>query len=148
SLKAAEASYERQKDLIGRQVSTQAQYDQALASRDSAQSTLDQAKVNTNLAVINNDYAHVAAPFHGVVTAREVWVGEYVGGSGPPTQLATIVQLDPIWVNFTASERDVLRVRDLLYKRNQRASDLLGTEVDVALQTDTGYPHKGKLDYI
>jgi RND family efflux transporter MFP subunit len=149
SLKASEAAYERQKDLISRQVSTQAQYDQALASRDSAQSNLDQAKVNTNLAVINNDYAHVSAPFDGVVTARQVSVGEYVGGSGSaPTVLATIVQLDPIWVNFTASERDVLRVRDMLYKRHQRAADLIGTEVDVGLQTDTGYPHKGKLDYI
>jgi RND family efflux transporter MFP subunit len=149
SLKASEAAFERQKDLISRQVSTQAQYDQALASRDSAQSNLDQAKVNTQLAVINNDYAHVSAPFDGVVTARQVSIGEYVGGTGSaPTVLATIVQLDPIWVNFTASERDVLRVRDLLYKRGQRAQDLLGTEVDVALQTDTGYPHKGKLDYI
>lgn len=149
SLKASEAAYERQKDLISRQVSTQAQYDQALASRDSAQSNLDQAKVNTQLAVINNDYAHVAAPFDGVVTARQVSIGEYVGGTGAaPTVLATIVQLDPIWVNFTASERDVLRVRDMLYKRHQRAADLIGTEVDVGLQTDTGYPHKGKLDYI
>jgi RND family efflux transporter MFP subunit len=58
------------------------------------------------------------------------------------------VQLDPIYVSFNASERDVLHVRDMLYKRGQRAADLLGTEVDVALQTDTGYPHKGKLDYI
>jgi RND family efflux transporter MFP subunit len=148
TLKQAEAAYERQKDLISRQVSTQAQYDQALASRDSAQSNLDQAKVNSQLAVINNDYAHVSAPFDGVVTARQVSIGQYVGGSGTPTVLATIVQLDPIWVNFTASERDVLRVRDILYQRGERAVDLLGTEVDVALQTDTGYPHKGKLDYI
>jgi RND family efflux transporter MFP subunit len=42
----------------------------------------------------------------------------------------------------------VLHVRDMLYKRNQRAANLIGTEADVGLQTDTGYPHKGKLDYI
>ena len=62
--------------------------------------------------------------------------------------LATIVQLDPIWVSFSASERDVLHVRDMLYRRGQRAANLLGAEVEVGLQTDTGYPHKGKLDYI
>src|SRR6185436_11078962 len=62
--------------------------------------------------------------------------------------LATIVQLDPIHVNFTASERDVLHVRDMLYRRGQKASDLLGTPIEVGLQTDAGYPHKGKLDYI
>ncbi len=62
--------------------------------------------------------------------------------------LATIVQLDPIYVNFTASERDVLHERDMLNKRNQKASDLIGTEVEVGLQTDAGYPNKGKLNYI
>ena len=51
-------------------------------------------------------------------------------------------------MNFNASERDVLRVRDMLYKRGQRAQDLLGTDIEVVLQTDQGYPHKGKLDYI
>jgi RND family efflux transporter MFP subunit len=89
----------------------------------------------------------VVAPFDGIVTARQVSVGELVGGGGGQV-LATIVQLDPIYVNFTASERDVLHVRDMLNKRGQKATDLLGTEVEIGLQTDKGYPHKGKLDYI
>jgi RND family efflux transporter MFP subunit len=62
--------------------------------------------------------------------------------------LATVVQLDPIHVNFNASERDVLQVRAMLDKRGQKANDLLGSEVEVGLQTDQGYPHKGKLNYI
>src|SRR5204863_8082257 len=45
-------------------------------------------------------------------------------------------------------ERDVLHVRDMLYKRGQRAVDLIGTPIEAGLQTDVGYPHKGKLDYI
>jgi RND family efflux transporter MFP subunit len=89
----------------------------------------------------------VVAPFDGIVSARQVSVGELVGGSGGQV-LATIVQLDPIWVNFTASERDVLHVRDMLQKRGEKATDLLGTIVEVGVQTDTGYPSKGKLDYI
>ena len=58
------------------------------------------------------------------------------------------MQLDPIYVNFNASERDVLRVRDMLNKRGEKAADLLGTAVEVGVQTDAGYPYKGKLDYI
>jgi len=42
----------------------------------------------------------------------------------------------------------VLRVRDMLVKRGQTAANMLGAEVDIALQTDQGFPHKGKLDYI
>ncbi len=53
----------------------------------------------------------MAAPFDGVVTARLVSVGEYVGANNTPTKLATIVQIDPIWVNFNISEQDVQRIR-------------------------------------
>jgi RND family efflux transporter MFP subunit len=147
SLKQAQAAYDRQKDLLSRQVSTQAQYDQALATRDSAQSTLDQAKVNTQLATINNDYAHVKAPFDGVVTARQVSVGEYVGGTATPTVLATIVQVDPIYVNFSISEQDVLRVREMMAKRGITPEDLRTAVVEIGLQNETGYPHRGHLDY-
>jgi RND family efflux transporter MFP subunit len=142
-----QADFERQQELVQRQAASKAAYDTSVANRDNAKAKLLQAQADAKQAQINLDYTKVVAPFDGVVTARQVSVGELVGSGGTQV-LATIVQLDPIYVNFTASERDVLHVRDMLYKRNQRAVDLIGTEADVGLQTDTGYPHKGKLDYI
>jgi RND family efflux transporter MFP subunit len=62
--------------------------------------------------------------------------------------LATIVQLDPIWVNFSASERDVLQVRAALASRGETTASLIGIPVEVGLQTEDGYPHPGKLDYV
>src|SRR5262245_37443895 len=111
NLKQLEAAYQRQADLLPRGTSTQANYDQALAARDSAQSTLDQSRINTQLAQLNYDYTQVTAPFDGYVTARQVSIGQYVGGTGTPTVLATIVQTDPIWATFNVSEHDVLRIR-------------------------------------
>jgi RND family efflux transporter MFP subunit len=142
-----QADFERQQELVQRQAASKAAYDTSVANRDNAKAKLLQAQADAKQAQINLDYTKVVAPFDGVVTARQVSVGELVGSGGTQV-LATIVQLDPIYVNFTASERDVLHVRDMLYKRNQRAANLIGTEADVGLQTDTGYPHKGKLDYI
>jgi RND family efflux transporter MFP subunit len=142
-----QADFERQQELVQRQAASKAAYDTSVANRDNAKAKVMQAQADTKQAQINLDYTKVVAPFDGVVTARQVSIGELVGSGGTQV-LATIVQLDPIYVNFTASERDVLHVRDMLYKRNQRAADLLGTEVDIGLQTDVGYPHKGKLDYI
>jgi len=141
------ADFERQQELVQRQAASKAAFDAATAKRDSDKARLLQAQADTKTAQINLDYTHVVAPFDGIVTARQVSIGELVGGSGTQV-LATIVQLDPIYVNFNASERDVLHVRDMLYKRGQKANDLLGTEVEVGLQTDAGYPHKGKLNYI
>jgi RND family efflux transporter MFP subunit len=147
TLTQAQAEFQRQADLITRQVSTQANYDKALAARDSAQADLQSAQANEQQAEINLGYTDVTAPFDGVVTARLVSLGQLVGASSPTT-LATIVQLDPIWVNFNASERDVLQVRATLANRGETTATLLGLPVEVALQNERGYPHHGKLDYI
>lgn len=142
-----QAEYDRQQELASRQVNTKAALDNATANRDSAKAKLLQAQADTKQAQINLDYTRVIAPFDGIVTARQVSIGELVGGSGAQV-LATIVQLNPIYVSFNVSERDVLRVRDILNKRGETAANLMGTPIEVGLQTDAGYPHKGKLNYI
>ena len=64
-----------------------------------------------------------------------------------PTQLATIVALDPIYVNFNVNEQDVLKVRAEARRRGMSAADLTRLPVQVGLQTEDGYPHAGNLDY-
>jgi RND family efflux transporter MFP subunit len=61
--------------------------------------------------------------------------------------LATIVQRDPVYVNFTINEQDVLRIRAEIARRGLSREDLRKVPVEVGLQTDTGYPHQGTLDY-
>jgi RND family efflux transporter MFP subunit len=147
TLKQAQAAFERQAELVTRQSATQANYDQALATRDASQSNLTQAEVNSRLAALNLDYAHVSAPFDGFVTARQVSVGQYVGASASPTLLATIIQNDPIYVNFSVTEQDVLRVRADMLRRGLTPDDLKKVPVEVGLQSESGYPHRGTLDY-
>jgi len=107
-----------------------------------------QTQAQTQTAEINLGYTTVSAPFDGVVTARKVSVGELVGGDHT-SELATIVQLDPIWVWFNLSERDVQRVRAQMAQSGVTVAELINqVPVEVGLQTDTGYPHKGKLDYV
>jgi RND family efflux transporter MFP subunit len=146
SLKQAEADFRRQSDLVQRQVVSQATLDTSTSARDNAQANLQQAQVNTRIAQVNYGYTHVAAPFDGIVSAHLVSVGELVGASSP-TQLATIVQLDPIYVNFNVNEQDVLRIREEARRRGMTASELRQLPIEVGLQTDSGFPHKGNLDY-
>ena len=146
SAKQADADFKRQSDLVQRQVVSQATLDSSTAARDNAQANLQQAQVNTRIAAVNYGYTNVTAPFDGIVSAHLVSVGELVGASSP-TQLATIVQLDPIYVNFNVNERDVLRIRAEARRRGMTPSDLTQLPVEVGLQTESGYPHKGKLDY-
>jgi RND family efflux transporter MFP subunit len=146
SLKQAEADFKRQQELVQRQAVSQATLDSSTATRDNAQANLLQAQVNTKIAAVNYGYTHVTAPFDGVVSAHLVSVGELVGASSP-TQLATIVALDPLYVNFNVNEQDVLRIREEARRRGMTPDDLRQLPVEVGLQTETGFPHKGKLDY-
>jgi RND family efflux transporter MFP subunit len=141
-----QAEYDRQVELAGRQVASKAALDNALANRDSARAKLKQAQVDTAQARINLRYTQVKAPFGGIVTARLVSIGELVGVNGP-TQLATIVSTDPIYVNFNVSEQDVLRIRGEMRERGLTPQDLKKVPVEVGLQNEQGYPHKGTLDY-
>lgn len=147
SLKQAESDFKRQADLVQRQAVSQATLDNSTSTRDNAQANLQQAQANTKIAQVNYGYTNVVAPFDGVVSAHLVSIGELVGAASP-TQLATIVALDPIYVNFTVNEQDVLRIREEAKRRGMTTSELRQLPVEVALQTESGYPHKGKLDYI
>jgi RND family efflux transporter MFP subunit len=147
SLKQAESDFKRQSDLVQRQAVSQATLDTSTSTRDNAQANLQQAQANTKIAAVNYGYTNVVAPFDGIVSAHLVSVGELVGAASP-TQLATIVALDPIYVNFNVNEQDVLRIREEAKRRGMSVSELRQLPVEVALQTESGYPHKGKLDYI
>jgi RND family efflux transporter MFP subunit len=146
ALKQTEADFERQAELSNRQVTTKAALDNATANRDSAQARLKQAQVDTAQAALNLGYTEVKAPFDGNVTARQVSKGELVGANGP-TQLATIVEPDPIYVNFNIGEQDVLRVREEIRRLGITEQQLKKTPIEVALQDDAGYPYVGTLDY-
>jgi RND family efflux transporter MFP subunit len=146
TVRQAEADFKRQQELVQRQAVSQATLDTSTSTRDNAQANLLQAQVNTKIAAVNYGYTNVTAPFDGVVSAHLASVGELVGASSP-TQLATIVALDPIWVNFNVNEQDVLRIRTEARRRGMTVDDLRQLPIEVGLQTETGFPHKGRLDY-
>jgi RND family efflux transporter MFP subunit len=148
TLTQAQADFERQMDLSKSGTASKATLDTSTATRANATANVDQAKINTQLAKINYGYTSVTAPFDGVVTARTVSIGEYVGGNSQPTVLATIVQLDPIYANFSVNERDVLRIRAEIRRRGMTPQDLKKVPIDIGLQTEQGYPHAGLLDYV
>lgn len=144
--KKSKADYDRQADLAAKNISSQATLDAATATYDAAVAAEKQAQVNIDQAQLNLGYTEVKAPFDGIVTAREVSLGQLVG-AGSPTTLATIVQLRPIYVNFYVSETDVQSIRANMQVRGITPEELKKIPVEVGLQSETGYPHRGTLDY-
>jgi RND family efflux transporter MFP subunit len=146
ALKQSEAEYERQAALVAKTFATKQDLEKAEAARDANVAVQQQAAANIKQAELNLSYTQVKAPFDGVVTARLVSVGELVGPNNAST-LASIVQFNPIYVDFNVSEKDVLRIRASMQKRGITAQDLKKIPAEIGLQTETGYPHKGTLDY-
>jgi membrane fusion protein, multidrug efflux system len=118
----------------------QAQDQEFVVEQDKATVGVDQANVDT--ATINLGYTRVLAPFDGIVTNHQVDIGNLVGASGTATTLATIVQIDPIYVYFTVSEPQILALR-----RGSDLNSVSSVPVEIGLQDEEGYPHKGHLDY-
>ena len=147
TVRQTEADYERQTDLSSRQVSTKVALDNATANKDTAAAKLKQAEVETKEAALNLGYTEVKAPFDGIVTARKVSLGELVGANGP-THLATIVQTNPVYVNFTISEQEVLKIRAEMRRLGVSKQEVASIPIEVGLQNDTGYPYQGTLDYV
>jgi len=144
--KKAEADYKRQVDLAAKNIASQATLDQSTAAKDAAIAKQTQSEVDIEQAKLNLSYTEVKAPFDGIVTAREVSLGQLVGAGGPTT-LATIVQLDPIYVNFAISETDVQDIRSSMRAQGLTREDMKKIPIEVGLQSEQGYPHKGTLDY-
>ncbi|MBS0525452.1 MAG: efflux RND transporter periplasmic adaptor subunit [Proteobacteria bacterium] len=142
----AQAEFVRQETLLKQNVSAQNSYDQAKAKRDSAQANVDNNSANLVIAQTNLGYTKVAAPFDGIVTNHLVSVGELVGSSNP-TRLATIIQLDPIYVTFNMSEQQLLDIRGKLRAAGVSPDDMKRVPIEIGLMTEEGYPHKGHLDY-
>jgi membrane fusion protein, multidrug efflux system len=141
-----DAEYQRQASLGRTDFSSRSTVDQALAARDSNRANVVNDQAGVAVAAINLGYTQVTAPFDGMVTAHQVSAGSLVGQNSATT-LATIYQIDPIYVSFTISEQDVQRVQQALREVGINAKQLDKVPVDVGLMTETGYPHSGHLDY-
>ncbi len=144
----AQAEYNRQSALARQDFASQATLQDAKAKLDQAAAAVMNSKAAIELASINLAYTRVLAPFDGVVTNHLVDLGALVGFSGP-TKLATIIQTDPIYVYFTMSEPQILMIKQNLakYGVELRTTGLSDVPVEIGLQGEEGYPHKGHLDY-
>lgn len=140
------AQYSRLSTLGKSDFEAQSGVDQQRARMIEAQANVENYTASVALAGINLGYTNVVAPFDGTVTNHLVSVGALVGVTNP-TELATIVQLAPIYVTFNISEQDVLRVRQEMAKAGLTVRDIQKVGFDIGLMTEQGYPHHGTLDY-
>ena len=128
-------------NLLKRKAVSQQDYDEAFALAKQSEADVAAAQAAVARAQIDLEYASVRAPITGRIGRALVSEGALVG-NGAATHLATIEQLDPIYVNFTQSSSELLRLRRGNDDQNLAIED---PHVTVQLEDGSEYSHGGKL---
>jgi len=142
NLAQADLKVTRYKPLVEQNAVSRQEYDDALTAQKQAAAELAAARAARQTASLNLGYATVTAPISGRIGRAQVTEGALVG-QGEATPLATIQQIDPIYVNLTQSSTELLQLRRAL-----EAGKLAGAgQARVTLVTEDGQPYKhaGKL---
>jgi membrane fusion protein, multidrug efflux system len=144
SLMQASAQAERYKPLMEANAISKQEFVNAVAAQKSAEADVASAKAALQTARINLGYASVAAPISGRIGRALVTEGALVG-QGEATQLAVVQQVNPMYVNFTQSTTDVLRLRKAVESGQFKRAGGGGASVRIVLEDGSDYAQPGKL---
>src|SRR6516165_5590746 len=122
--------------------------DQRTSDQEAAQAALDDARAQIRDARFDLDHCLITAPFTGRIGSHLVSVGNLVAGSraatSPTTLLATMVSLDPIYLNFDMSEADYMT----FLRERQQQKGPLADKIEAQLGDEHTYSHQGTLDFV
>jgi len=139
SLASSKSLADRYADLVKDQAVSKQAYDEARAASLQAEAELERARIDVR-------YTKVLAPISGRIGRSAVTEGALVS-NGQAQELATIQQLDPIYVDVTQPARDLLALRrDLAEGRLQKAGEN-AAKVTLMLEDGSDYGHEGKLEF-
>ncbi|MBW2107559.1 MAG: efflux RND transporter periplasmic adaptor subunit [Deltaproteobacteria bacterium] len=146
NLPAIRSRAERYKELLADKAVSQQDYDDAAAALKQAQAEIEYWKAQVETARINLGYCRVAAPISGRIGRSNVTDGAIVTAY-QPLALATIQQLDPIYVDVPQSTTELLRLKRHLEQGRLNRDGTNQNKVKLILEDDTAYPEEGTLQF-
>lgn len=151
TLVKAKADESRLVTLRGTGAVSQQELDQAVAARQVAEAQVGSNQAAVERAAENLKYTDVTAPFDGRVDRIYVNEGNVVtasGTGGAGTVLTRIVTIDPVYAYFDVDERTVLDYMQRIAAKQFQSVAEREMPVEVQLRNETGYPHKGSLEFV
>jgi RND family efflux transporter MFP subunit len=149
-LQYAKAEYGRTSSLIPSGAASRQELDVWTAKQAIAKGEQLKAQAALEEAQLDLDFTRIVAPIAGKISRTLVDVGNLVNAGGGETLLTTIVSVDPMYVYFDVDERALLRYRrdrSPTEKTPQPSLKELKIPVEVGLEGEQGYPHKGLIDF-
>ncbi len=144
NLAQASSLVERYQPLQAAKAISPQEFMNAQVAQRQAQADVAAAKAAVQTARINLGYASVTSPIAGRIGRALVTEGALVG-QGEVTQLATVQQIHPLYVNFTQPANDVLKLRRALEAGTLKKAGNQAAEIRVVMDDGSEYPLPGKL---
>ena len=141
----AHLTVKRYVPLVGTKYISQQEYDQAIADARQADASVIAAKAAVESARINLAYTKVTSPISGRIGKSNVTEGALVT-NGQATELATVQQLDPIYVDVTQSSNDFMRLKQSV-EQGSLHKDSASSTVELVMENGQSYPLKGSLQF-
>ena len=139
--KTMQAKTARYKDLVSRNAVSQQEFDDVIAQNEQANANISVAEAKVTVAKVNVDYTKVYAPIDGQISRSYVTEGALVTGN-QAQQLATITQLNPIYVDMQESGSAILQLR-----REMQQKEALPVSILVNETTNELYSQQGQLKF-
>lgn len=136
---------ERSKQLIDTKAISKQEYDDAVAAQRSANADVLSGRAAVQAAQINLDYTKVTSPVSGRIGISQMTEGAYVQASAA-TLLATVQQLDRVYVDVTQSSSELLRLKRELASGKLKVDEKGQTQVKLLFEDGTAYPEMGTLE--
>jgi RND family efflux transporter MFP subunit len=134
--------------LAAKAFGTEQTVDQRTADQRTGQAAVDDAKAQIRDAEFDLNHTRITAPFTGRIGSHLISVGNLIAGSragtSPTTLLATLVSIDPIYLNFDMSEADYMTFQ----RGRQQRKGPLADKLQISLADEKGFTHEGTLDFV
>ncbi len=135
----------RFQELRGEGTVTRAEVEEQQKEQAVAAAEVELTRAQIESAELRLEYASIESPLRGIVGEALLHVGSYVDGLAN-TPIAVVQQVDPLYVRYAVTERDLLRWQQQA-QTDQLAAEG-GLELEVTLGDGSVHPHRGRLDFI
>jgi membrane fusion protein, multidrug efflux system len=143
----AKANLERVKPLAEQDALSRADLDRAQGDYDAANAAVYAARAKVRTAEINLGYTTIHAPVTGLASRSSQRQGAYINAQSESARLTYVAALNPIWVNFSVSQNQIAKLRDMVEKRQLIAPSSRKYEVELVMSDGTVYPQKGGINF-
>lgn len=144
-LNTARADLNRVRPLAARNALSQRDLDDATGKEQAAAAAVEQARANVINAQLNLSYTTIKSPVAGLSSFAKRQVGSYIDTTN--SLLTYVAKLDPMWVNFSLSENEVLSIRSSEKSGAIKYPAQEAFDIVIVLADGSEFPHHGRIAF-